>query len=217
VVEYLDRSGCGYVIVAKEYSTLKVRARRTRFTVLENGWEYGEFHYRPGKWKHRHRFVVIRRPIPEDPEEAKRLTLFKDRRYVYHVFVTNLDLSAWRVYLFYNGRASVEKNNREFLYDYPLGQIPTGNWTANVAFFQLLLFAADLVHWFRRLCLPPSYITATLDTIRTDFLLLPAKLVRASKQNIVRLPHDYHHQREFLAAERAISRLRISKTFRFCK
>ncbi len=217
VVEFLDQSGCGYAIVAKEYPTLKVRARRTRFTALDNGWQYGEFHYRPGKWKRRHRFIVIRRPIPEDMEEAKRLTLFKDRHYVYHIFVTNLDLSAWRVYLFYNGRATIEKNNREFLYDYPLGQIPTRNWTANVAFFELLLFAANLIHWFRRLCLPPAYHTATLDRIRTDFLLLPAKLVRASKKNIVRLPHDYHHQREFLEAERAIERLRIGEKFRFCK
>jgi hypothetical protein len=38
--------------------------------------------------------------------------------------------------LFYNGRASIEKSNREFLYDYPLGKIPTQSWTANVAFFQ---------------------------------------------------------------------------------
>jgi Transposase DDE domain group 1 len=217
VVEFLDQSGYGYVIVAKAYPTIKARALRTRFTALQDGWEYGQFYYRPGSWKHRHRFIVVRRPIPEDPEEAKSLTLFKDRRYVYHVFVSNLDLSTWRVYLFYNGRANIEKNNREFLYDYPLGQIPTRTWTANVAFFQLLLFAADLVHWFRRLCLPKSYSTATLDTIRTDFLLLPAKLVRRSKKNILKLPADYHHQREFLEAERAIAHLRLPEKFRFCK
>jgi len=160
---------------------------------------------------------VVRRPIPEDPEEAKQLTLFKDRRYAYHVFVTNLDLDAWRVYLFYNGRANIEKNNREFLYDYPLAKIPTQSWTANVAFFQLLLFAANLVHWFKRLCLPLSYRTATLETIRTDFLVLPAKLVRASKKNVVKLPGDYHYQKEFREAERAIAALRLPENFRFCK
>jgi len=217
VVEFLDRHGYGYVIVAKESRTIKARARQLSFTTLQNGWEDGEFTYRPGKWKRPHRFIVVRRPIPEDPEEARHLTLFRDRRYFYHVFVTNLELTTWRVYLFYNGRANIEKNNREFLYDYPLGKIPTQSWTANVAFFQLLLLAADLVHWFRRLCLPASYTTATLDTIRTDFLLLPAKLVRAHKQNILKLPHDYHHQREFLAAERAIRHLKIPREFRFCK
>jgi hypothetical protein len=103
------------------------------------------------------------------------------------------------------------------LYDYPLGKIPTQSWTANVAFFQLLLLAADLVHWFKRLCLPSAWGQATLDTIRSDFLILPAKLVRASKKNVVKLPHDYHYQREFLEAERAITRLRLPEIFRFCK
>jgi hypothetical protein len=217
VVEFLDQSGCGYVIVAKETSKIKTAAQATHFTALQGGWEYGEFTYQPQHWIHSHRFVVVRRPIPEDPQEAQQLTLFKDRRYAYHVFVTNLDLEAWRVYLFYNGRASIEKNNREFLYDYPLGKIPTQSWTANVAFFQLLLLAANLVHWFRRLCLPSTYSQATLDTIRTDFLVLPAKLVRQSKKNIVKLPHDYHYQREFLQAEREIARLPVPGKFRICK
>ena len=217
VVEFLDGSGCGYIIVAKEHRTIKALARQTCFTALQDGWEYGEFTYRPGRWKEPHRFVVVRRPIPEDPEEAQQLTLFKDRRYAYHVFVTNLDLTTWRVYLAYNGRAEIEKSNREFLYSYPLGQIPTKDWTANVAFFELLLFAADLVHWFRRLCLPPAHSNATLDTIRTDFLMLPARLVRTHKKNILKLPHDYRHRQEFLEAERAIRHLEIRKNFRFCK
>ena len=126
--------------------------------------------------KRPHRFVVVRRPIPQDPEDSAQLTLFKDRKYAYHVLVTNLTLSPWRVYRFYSVRATIEKNIREFVYDYPLGKIPTDTWTANVAFFQLVLFAADIVHWFKRLCLPPQYLTTTLDSIRTDFLVLPATI-----------------------------------------
>ena len=88
---------------------------------------------------------------------------------------------------------------------------------ANVAFFQILLFAADIVHWFKRLCLPLQYLTTTLDTVRTDFLVLPARLVREHKKNIVKLPHDYHHQKEFLAALQKIETLRLPNKFRFCK
>jgi len=216
VVEFLDGRGCGYVIVAKEHAPLRAAMHRARFRSLQNGWEVGEFSYQPVRWHRPHRFIVVRRPIPEDPTEAAQLTLFKDRRYSYHAFVTNLKISAWRTYLFYNGRAATEKNNRELLYDYPLGKIPTQSWTANVAFFQLLLFAANIVHWFKRLCLPKEYHAATLDTIRTDFLVLPAKLVRASKKNIVKLPHDYHYQKEFLGAFQKITRLRFPEKFRFC-
>jgi len=218
VIRFLGAIGCGYIIVAKEYSTIKARARGCRFTPAGGGWEAGEFwekiHH---KDQQEHRFVAVRRPIPEDPAEAGQLTLFKDKRYVYHVFATNLKTTPWRVYLFYNPRATIEKNNREFLYDYPMGKIPTNSWTANVAFFQILLFSANIVHWFKRLCLSKERLYQTLDTIRTDFLVLPAKLVRAKRKNIVRLPHDHHYQKEFLAAWEKIPKLRLPKKFCFCK
>jgi Transposase DDE domain group 1 len=218
VIRFLDSTGCGYVMVAKEFPHLKKRARGCKFQELKNGWQVGEFWEKVyHKWSKLHRFVVVRRPTPQDPAEAEQLTLFKDKQYVYQVLVTNLEISAWRVYLFYKPRATIEKNIRELLYDYPLGKIPTETWTANVAFFQILLFAADIVHWFKRLCLPPQYLTTTLDTVRTDFLVLPARLVREHKKNIVKLPHDYHHQKEFLAALQKIETLRLSNNFRFCK
>jgi hypothetical protein len=218
IIRFLDAIGCGYVIAAKQYSHIKERAHACRFQSVGRGWEVGEFweqiHH---KWKKKHRFVVVRHPIPEDPEEAKQLKLFKFKNYIYHVFVTNLELSPWRVYLFYRPRASIEKNIRELLYDYPLGKIPTSSWTSNVAFFQILLFAADIVHWFKRLCLPEEYLTTTLETIRTDFIVVPAKLVRKARQNIVKLPHDFHYQKEFLQAYQKTCKLRLPKNFRFCK
>ncbi len=200
-IQFLDESGCGYVIVAKEYSPIKIQAQQCRFQKLPNGWEVGEFFGNINqKWNSPHRFIVVRRPIPEDPQEAKQLKLFKDTKYVYHIFATNLKISPWRVYLFYCPRAIIEKNNREFLYDYPLARIPTNTWTSNVAFFQLLLFSANIVHWFKRLCLPTEYLTATLDTIRTDFLILPGKLTKHGSQNILLLPKDFHQQKEFQQA-----------------
>lgn len=218
VATFLDEIGCRYVIVAKEYPTVKARARLCRFQRLSNGWETGEFQSPIRQNSNKlYRFVVVRRPIPENLVEAKQLKLFQDKKYAYHIFVTNLTTSPWRVYLFYNPRATIEKNNRELLYDYPLAKIPSASWTANVAFFQLILFAANIVHWFKRLCLPPEYWTATLDTIRTDFLVLPAKLVRRQKLNIIKLPHDYHYRKEFLAAFTRVSRLRLPEKFRFCK
>lgn len=217
VVEFLDGKGCGYVIVAKEYKPLKSMAQSCRFNHLANGWEVGEFRFQPKHWEHPHRFVVVRRPIPQDPVEAKQLTLFKDKTYAYHIFVTNLKTSAWRVYLFYSVRANIEKHIRELVYDYPLAKIPTADWTANVAFFQLVLFACNIVHWFKRLCLPAEWRFATLDTIRTDFLVLPARLVRTERSNIVKLPRDYHYRQEFLQALKFTNQLRTPKNFRICK
>jgi len=210
VIEFFDSVGCGYAIVAKEYRTIKTRARECRFQKLRNGWEVGEFVYKPGPWKKDHRFVVVRRPIPEDPVEAQQLTLFKDRKYAYHVLVTNLKTRPWRVWRFYAKRATIEKNIRELLYDYPLGKIPTEDWVANVAFFQILLLAFNLVLWFKRLCLPREYLYATLDTIRTDFLVLPARLTHTGHRNLLQLPKDYHYRKLFESALKKIDKLRFT-------
>jgi len=209
LVEFLDTRGCGYTVVAKQYAPIKRSARNCKFQKLRSGWEVGEFRYQPHHWKRSHRFIVVRRPIPQDPVEARQLTLFKDRKYAYHVLVTNLRSHPWRVWRFYAPHATIEKNVRELLYDYPLGKIPTDDWVANVAFFQILLFAFNLVHWFKRLCLPKDYLYATLDTIRTDFLVLPAKLTNQGGRNVLFLPHDYHYQEQFKVALKKIERLRF--------
>jgi hypothetical protein len=90
-----------------------------------------------------------------------------------------------------------------------LGKIPTDDWVANVAFFQISLFAYNLVHWFRRLCLPKEYLYTTLDTIRTDFLVLPARLTKDGSQNVLTLPHGYHYRTPFEAALRRIDKLKV--------
>jgi len=218
LIRFLDEKGCGYVIVAPKQSKVRECAQACRFRSLGNGWQVGEFwHKVHAKSEREHRFVVARRPIPDDPVEARQLTLFKDKKYAYHIFVTNLTMDPWRVYLFYSPRATIEKNIRELLYDYPLSKIPTDSWTSNVAFFQLLLFAANIVHWFKRLCLPQEWRTATVGTVRNDFIVLPAKLVKKGSHRIVRLPHDHHYQKEFLQASRNVQKLHLPGKFRFCR
>ncbi len=208
-IALLERLGLGYVVVAKHYRTIKSRARQGHFQRLQNGFEVAQFYYQPHGWPKPRRFVVMRRPIPEDPVEAKQLTLFKDRRYAYSVLVTNLDLEPWRVWKFYQPRATSEKNIRELLYDLPLGKIPSEDWLANVAFFHLVLLACDLVHWFRRCCLPPAYQIATVDTVRSEFLVLPARLISRAGHNVMLLPKDYLHRQAFVAAFERAASLRV--------
>jgi hypothetical protein len=211
LVSFLENQGLGYVIVAREYRGIKQRAQAARFQKLHFGWEVAEFRYTPMHWKRPHRFVVVRRPIPTDPLEAKQLTLFTHRRYAYTVLVTNLPLAAWRVWRFYCPRATIEKNICELLYDLPLGKIPTDDWLANVAFLQLVLLAFDLAHWFKRLCLPPEYLHATLETLRTDLLVVPARLTRRAGRNVLHLPRDYHHRELFVRAFQRVGWLHLAR------
>jgi hypothetical protein len=122
LIALLERLNLGYVVVAKNYGPIKKRAREAKFSMLKNGFGVAEFHYQPHGWPKARRFVVMRRPIPDDPVEAKQLTLFKDRRYAYSVMVTNLKLAPWRIWRFYQPRATIEKNIRELLYDMPFGK-----------------------------------------------------------------------------------------------
>lgn len=204
-VEFLGEKGHGYVIVAVVRKHIRERAQNCKFTKMGHGWEVGEFRHGPKAWhEKKHRYVVVRRPIPEDPVEAQQLKLFKDRKYAYHVFVTNLKTNAWRVYRFYSLRARVEKHIRELAYDYPLAKIPTQEWIPNVGFFQLLLLAFDIVHYFKRLCLPRDYRYKTLKTIRMELLVLPGRLVKTDNRYRLMLPKDYHFQDTF---QRALSRV----------
>jgi hypothetical protein len=205
----LDRAGCGYIIVCRKPKVYLPLAHKAGFKEMTFGWAVAEFKFKPRGWAEEHRFIMVQRPLPEDPEEAQQLTLLKVGRYAYSAFVTNLDLQPWMIWKTYQARANVEKSIRELLYYFSLNKIPTQSWVANVAFLQLLLFAYNLVHWFKRLCLPEDYVGATVETIRNEFLVLPGKLAKHGSRNVMQLPKDYHHREIFLEAARKIQKLRL--------
>jgi len=208
-VEDLDQTGCGYIIVAPKVKSLLPMAHRSGFKPMHFGWGVAEFQYRPQRWKADHRFIVVRRPMEEDPDQADQLTLFEQGRFKYSAFVTNLDLKAANVWRTYHSRANIERSIRELLYHLALNKIPTHEWIANVAFFQMLLFAYNLVHWFKRLCLPEDYWRANVETIRSDFLVLPGKLTSRAGRNVLQLPRDYHYRDTFLEAAAKIQKLHL--------
>ncbi len=211
LIDDLDQLGCGYTIVCRSYEAYKQLAQKAGFKDVKLGWGFAEFSHRPQRWRTEHRFIAIRRPLPVDPEQAKQLTLFKDTRYSYSVLVSNLGLTPWRTWTDYIGRANIEKSFRELLHDLALNKIPTQSWTANVAFLQLLLLAYNLVHWFKRLCLPEERLRTTVETLRRQLLGLPGKLICRGGKNVLVLPRQYPHQAPFRAAEARVKKLRPLK------
>lgn len=211
LIDDLDQLGCGYTIVCRSYEAYKQLAQKAGFQDVKLGWGFAEFSHRPQKWRAEHRFIAIRRPLPVEPEQVKQLTLFKDTRYSYSVLVSNLGLTPWRTWTDYIGRANIEKSIRELLHDLALNKIPTQSWTANVAFLQLLLLAYNLVHWFKRLCLPEERLRTTVETLRHQLLGLPGKLICRGGKNVLVLPRQYPHQAEFRAAEARVKKLKPLK------
>jgi hypothetical protein len=188
-IEPLDQEGIGYTIVAKMTRPIKKKIANLRYQKFKKDWAVAEFSYQPSHWKEPHQFVVIRRPLPA--KDSDQLTLFTLKRYAYQVFVTNLPLQPEKIWYFYRPRAAIETIIRELKESYALAKIPTRSFQANELYFQLLLLAYNIVNWFKRLCLPPKFQNATLETIRTEFLVLPARLVKTDHRNILKLPIEY--------------------------
>lgn len=209
-IELIDGQGIGYAIVADMTAPVKEKVQSLRYhTFRKGGWQAAQFTYQPYRWERSHRFIVIRRPKPESQEEELQLRLWKDRDYFYQVFISNLTLAPEGVWYFYKKRARVELDIRELKESFPLGKIPTNSFMANETHFHLTLLAYDLVNWFKRLCLSEKWHSATLRTLRTDLLILPARLIRSGGKNQLKLPPGYVHQKLFCQALKRIEKLEI--------
>jgi hypothetical protein len=206
LVEWLEARRARFVIVARLTPPIKRKLPHLSYVRPSRGVEVAEFRYQPTRWPHPYRFVVIRRPQPEEPTE--QLTLFKLGRYHYQVLVTNLPLQPLNLWRFYNARAGVELLIKQLKGDYALGSIPTRHFFANETYFHLLLLAYNLVNWFKRLCLPAEFQTATLQTLRQRILLTPAQLRRARNRPTLALPASGYQEAAWKYALRHIQRLR---------
>jgi hypothetical protein len=207
LIEWLEQHRAGFVIVARLTAPIKRKLAALRYTSPSRGVEVAEFRYQPTRWKHLYRFVVIRRPQADEPSE--QLTLFKLGRYHYQLLVTNLPLQPLSLWRFYNDRAGIELIIKQLKGDYALGNIPTRYFFANETHFHLLLFAYNLINWFKRLCLPPEFQTATLATLRQRVLLMPAQLVRTGNRPRLVLPASGPRETAWKHALRAIERIRL--------
>jgi hypothetical protein len=206
-VEYLETNKALFVVVAKLTGPVKRRISTLSYQVHSSGLETAAFMYQPTKWKKEYRFVVVRRPIPEDPTE--QLTLFSMGKYSYQVLVTNMKLTPLHTWRFYNGRAAVELIIKELKGDYPLGKIPTKHFAANQTYFHTLLFSYNLINWFKRLCLPKEFQNMTLNTLRARLLLIPSELVRSKNRPTLKLPANFLYRDAFEHAIKKIDKLKI--------
>lgn len=206
IIEVLEQKRASYVVVARLTRPLKTRVLGLRYRRVSPGVWAGEFWYGPQGWPGPRRFIAIRRPVPEEP--SAQLHLFQMGGYSYQVLVTNLTLTPLNLWRFYNQRARAELIIRELKDAYALGKIPTKDFPANEAFFQLVLLAYNLLNWFKRLCVPAHLQRATLQRLRQRMLLVPAQLVRPAGVPTLRIAPSYAFAGEFLDTLKRIRRLR---------
>ncbi len=173
--------------------------------------EYNECLYRPKGWKRACRCVAMRIP-QEQPSEAGPVQeeLFKETRYTYRIFVTNLKKKAHKVIRAYDKRADAEnligESKRE-----GLAAIPSGRFSHNYAYFQIVMLSYNIWRSFKMIagqgllepaqseeekrrppaCVAQEIAEQTIRIARLKLLYIAAKVTGHSNQNEVKYSqHD---------------------------
>lgn len=201
VENYLDDENINYTIETQLRGPMLPLMEKAKYIYYKGDLEVSEFIYQPRDWKNPHRFVVLRRPLPEYPEEKTQLKLFEMNNYGYRVLVTNLKLNPRAIWNFHSQRAQgAEQNIKELKLNYSLAKIPTKTYITNVAYLQILLLAFNIINWFKWLCLPKEYHYVSLQTIREQLLSIPARLTKTNNKNVLKFPAGYQYEKLFNTA-----------------
>lgn len=201
---WLEDHGAEYAIVARLTRPLRQRITALRYRAISAHWAVADTQYQASGWTRKRRIVAVRKRLADRDAQP---TLFTVGRYAYHAYVTNLEVEPERVWRFYNDRAALELLIKELKYDYGLGHSPTRRFHANAFYFQILRLAYNLVVGFQTLCLPEPWHRATLGTIRQQFFLLPAVLVRPQGRPVLRFPASSPARKDCDAIMKALNSL----------
>lgn len=202
----LRENSISFAVVAKMTAPIKRMLGGKRYRRMSSIFSTTSFYYKPQGWAQKERFVVLRRNLP--PEAAtQQQTLFTLDRYAYSVIVTNLGLTPYGVFTFYQDRSAMERIVRTLKEDYPFGTAPTNSFSANAFYAELSVLAYNLMSWFKRLCLPEDWQSFTLPTIRHRLLMIPGEFVKTGNVPTLRFPRNSPYQDTFAYAQDRIRKL----------
>ena len=194
-VKELVKKEIGFALVAKLTPPIKKRLSGLKYHSVNSKFSTSEFSYQPQGWEKEYRFVVLRRKIEPDPDQA--LTLFTLDQYAYSVIVTNLTLTPYGIFSFYKNRAGLERIIRILKNDFPFGSAPTGNFAANALYAELSLLAYNLITWFKRFCLPDDWQSLTLPKLRHRLFMMPGEFVKSNNVPTLKFPKNSPNKKIF--------------------
>lgn len=191
VVKWCETHGVTFAITADQTAPLLERLG----AVPERSWrvlpeyalsEVTEVRYQPTGWEQPYRYVVKR----ELAEKANGALYWK-----YHVVVTNDEArTASAVMIWHLQHADMENAIKEHKSGFGLEKLPTQKFHANWAYLLIGQLAFNLVGWFKRLVLPPSYQRVTIKTLRHRLLNLAGKLVHTARRYFLVISDHYRYQ-----------------------
>lgn len=203
LIEMCEEQQIIYAITAPLSKSL-----RTQVEALPQHWwtrfndqaQIAELWYAP--FRRQARRYLVKRVKRKDQEGETFFT--------YHCIVTNHPRRSPRsVMKWCLKRAAMENLIKEHKHDFGLEKMPTQKFLANWAWFLIGQLAWNVVAWFKRLCLPQNYHTATLGTIRHQLLKVAGKIVHQARQGFLVLSDQYWFRDAWSFALRQLAELKI--------
>ena len=191
VGEWCETHGFPFTITADQTAPLVAAIA----TVPERHWqplpehdlaEVAECTSQPTGWSRPYRYVV-KREVAE--------TKAGDRYWKDHATVTNDEERPVReVVVWHLQHANMENAITEQKSGFGLEKLPSRKFHANWAYLLIGQLAFNLVAWFKRLVLPPTYQRATIKTIRHHLLNLAGKIVHTARRCFLMISDHYRYQ-----------------------
>jgi hypothetical protein len=191
---YVNGQGAKYGVTVDQDAAIKLAIRN----IATGGWkalgkeagfdgdgrEYAEFLHSMNKTDHSFRVVVQRWANPQ------RDMFEETAEYCYHGVATNYtdeEKSSIEVIRWHNGRSNSENYNKELKGGFGLRHVPCGDFRANGVWFGIVVLAYNLVIASKMFLFPKSWRRKTIRTIRYEFIHIAGKVIRRSRQLILRI------------------------------
>ena len=191
VVEWCEEEGLTFTLTADQTAPLlkaieALPERRWRPLPEYELADVAEVRYQPVGWAKPYRYVVKR-----ELAEKKSGELY----WKYHVLVTNDEVQpAAAVMVWHLQHADMENALKEHKSGFGLEKLPTQKFHANWAYLLIGQIAFNLVAWFTRLVLPPTYHRTTIKTVRHHLLNLAGKIVHTARRFFLVISDHYRYQ-----------------------
>ena len=209
----LENEGVKYVVVAKMYASLSLRAKnRKRWTKVSDGVEAFEFCHKMDKWEEARDFVAYRFKLTQQEiaeRAGEQLDLFRpnDPEYRYMVFCHNFEhgeMPMEEMHTFYAGRCNQEKDIGQLKSGFAFDQLPSKNHSGNALWQKLAMLAYNATVGFaievvdgatRRKGSVAQKATrlfkcATWSTMRFLHFCVPGRVVNDAGRTVLHLPES---------------------------
>lgn len=203
LIELCEREKIIYAITADLSQSLRTQIEdlpETAWRRFDTQRQVAELWYAPHTHAP-HRYVVKR---------TKTTNREGQSYFIYHCAITNdLRKTPKQLMKWFLKRCAMENLIKEHKHGFGLEKLPTQKFLANWAWFLIGQLAWNLVAWFKRLCLPKQYHTATVQTIRHQLLNVAGKIVRQARQNFLYLSDQYWFEEAWSFALKHLAKLQI--------